>query len=131
MTSLPLERRVLTISAREYCESKGKNLKNYKTVGVHYVGENIKEVPDYFFKTVPDAEIIVSYHLLVDGASLYRYGKDVIYATGIALVPRKKKSRIRWFSRNNVFTSIEMFKNNIYFKKTTKNGVDKNKRGFF
>ncbi len=91
MKFIPLERKVLTISAEDYCKSIGKTLGGYKMVGVHYVGRNVREIPDYFFNTIHDAEVVVGYKLEVDGASPDRWGERIIIAAGTALIPKKKK----------------------------------------
>lgn len=91
MKSLPLERKVLTVSARDYCKSKGKKLKDYQMVGVHYIGNSVREIPNYFFDEVPNAEVVVKYHPPTDNGSNGNLNKKVIFASGTALIPKKKK----------------------------------------
>ena len=93
MKFIPLEKKVLTTDAKQYCESKGKKLSDYKMVGVHYVGRNARDITDSFFKAVPNIEVVVSYKPPFVGgdASPNHWGERIIIAAGTALVPKKKK----------------------------------------
>ena len=87
----PLEN-ILTVSAREYVESVGKNLVDYHMVGVHsYTSINDRgdkssdvydEIREDISKKVPDAEVVVGFktELLRDN------GLGKIIAQGTALV---------------------------------------------
>lgn len=86
----PLEK-ILTISAREYCEMHGKKLRDFKAVGVHYRGyapehmeaESINDI-------VPrGTEVVVNY-----SASISRQGCNFAYFEhGTALIPKKRPIR--------------------------------------
>ena len=81
----PLEK-VLTISAREYCEMRGVQLKDYNAVGVHhrafikgnYDGKNLWEC-------IPvGTEAIVGYT-----SSISQSGESfVLFEAGTALIPK-------------------------------------------
>lgn len=85
----PLEK-ILTVSARDYCESVGKKLSAYEMQGVHVI--NVREPfkrensLNKFREAIPaNAEAVVDYKLLFveDG------NKDNLYGT--ALIPRPKE----------------------------------------
>ena len=87
---IPLEK-ILTVSASEYCQSVGKELKEYELKGVHL--ETGKEVlfQKEFAQIVPsDAEVVVGYQMGIEAAGglLARY--TALYGSGTALIPRKE-----------------------------------------
>jgi len=69
--------KILTISASEYCEMNGKQLKDYLPKGVQGEPENL-QVPD-------DTEVVVSYQIRYAGTrtTIHKYGM------GTALIPKK------------------------------------------
>jgi len=64
--------KILTISARDYCEINGKDLNEYEAKGVHFNPENdlrCGELTKSFAKIVQkEAEVIVDYRVSVGGA---------------------------------------------------------------
>ena len=77
----PLEK-ILTVSARDYCESVGKSLGDYVMRGI------VNSYSDEFPKKVPeDAEVVVDYRL----SSFERHVK---YACGTALIPKPKEAAL-------------------------------------
>ncbi len=72
--------KVLTISAKEYCENKGTNLADYELIGVSDRDLKGYSFAGLFIKSVPSGtEVIVD----------YRIGGT--YEAGTALIPKKKK----------------------------------------
>lgn len=96
----PLDK-ILTISANEYCENKGKKLTDYELKGIHhmwdYVYKELSEtIPDKavegFAKVVPsDAEIVVKYtpHGYGDLKENIFHNRLTMGASGTALIPKK------------------------------------------
>jgi len=75
----PLEK-ILTISARDYCEMNGKYLVDYTAKGIH-VNEHDYKVMESFLKQIPaDAEVVVEYRAAG--------GNRWAWANGTALIPR-------------------------------------------
>lgn len=79
----PLEK-ILTVSARDYCESVGNNLGDYKLVGIHIHSGNSKYMAqDVFRERIPTGtEVIVSYQIAYVG---FNFSVDV---SGTALIPK-------------------------------------------
>jgi hypothetical protein len=97
--AFPLEK-ILTVSAREYCESMGKKLKDYDMEGIHTrnsFGEEdgLTNLYDAFAGKVPQsAEIVVGYTVsaaIGGGGTTYTQ----CYASGTALIPRTNKNAIK------------------------------------
>ncbi|MBI2451828.1 hypothetical protein HYV50_01980 [Candidatus Pacearchaeota archaeon] len=88
----PLEK-ILTISAREYCEMQGKDLSDYEPVGVHYYEGRSGEANQgliNFAKTVPKGtEVIVSY-----SARTININFCVVALQGTALIPKKERNAL-------------------------------------
>lgn len=92
----PLEK-ILTISARDYCENTGKNISQYDLVGVHYEDSGDcrdGDIAKYFIQKIPNCtEVIVGYMAYSGG----RGGEEGFYspssllfgAHGTALIPRE------------------------------------------
>lgn len=76
----PLEK-ILTVSARDYCEHRDTVLSYYKMIGVHADGENIKEISEEFNQQAPNAEVIVDYRFRTPDSI-------AIIASGTALIPK-------------------------------------------
>ena len=74
----PLEK-ILTVSARDYCESVGKRLSDYEMRGVY--GEQNYGIKDFANKVPTDTEIVVDHRPIKEHP--YRI---VLY--GIALIPK-------------------------------------------
>jgi len=82
MKDFPLEK-ILSCSASDYVASVGKELKDYKLIGIHGY-PNFGDAPSFkvFQKAIPkDAEIVVDYVA----------GED--YFAGVALVPQPKAEK--------------------------------------
>ncbi|MEK6900217.1 MAG: hypothetical protein AABX05_03775 [Nanoarchaeota archaeon] len=80
----PLER-ILTVSARDYCESAGKKLSDYEMIGVH--GTAFLDCGKYsqldFTNKIPrDTEVIVDYKFLPVGSN------HTLSVSGTALIPK-------------------------------------------
>ncbi len=88
----PLEK-ILSVSAEEYCKSNGKSLKEYKMIGVHLVGKNVKELSEHIPFIAPNAEVIVNYQFMFSNYLKINDYYQLIIATGTALVPKKKNKR--------------------------------------
>jgi len=91
--------RILTISAREYCEIYDKKLSDYTAVGVHYEGAVTSGLLSMFSNSVPnEAEVVVGYTPLPIFQSKAGDAKSSGLAAGIAsgtaLIPRKKEKDI-------------------------------------
>jgi len=72
------EEKILTISAKEYCDSIGKQLSDYDLVGIHT--KNIElGVPE-------GAEVVVCYRLGYAATNRYTYS----WYYGTALIPKEK-----------------------------------------
>ena len=79
--------RVLTVSARDYCESRDIGLQHYKLEGVHSTSSL-----EGFLKAVPSgAEVVVGFRAVM--APIPAGGRSDIYAhySGTALIPKTKK----------------------------------------
>lgn len=75
----PLEK-ILTVSARDYCEYEGKKLSDYVMQGVH-CEEDIARI-SYFVKMVPkQTEVVVDYK--------FCKGRYTYLKSGTALIPKK------------------------------------------
>ena len=71
------QEKILTISAKEYCESLGKNLSDYEVIGIR--GDSSRIVAKLHYDDVPkETEVVVGYTL----------GNSQV--AGTALVLRKK-----------------------------------------
>lgn len=78
--------KILTISARDYCDMHGKSLTDYEAVGVHV--KQPYDLINRFVKAVPDeAEVIIGFNHSAAGGSVSC--RPVLYASGTALIPRK------------------------------------------
>jgi|SRR3989344_355428 len=89
--------KILTISAREYCESVGKPLSDYEFFGVHLDKVNYWANPtEYFAELVPsEAEVVVNYSVQRSFGSSYEDAKSgqnakwiQFTAHGTALIPK-------------------------------------------
>lgn len=91
----PLEK-ILTVSARDYCESMGKRLSNYELRGVHVQGDLLFK---RFRNAVPtNAEVVVDYKMETSIAITDDLKYMSRYAFGTALIPRPEEpSPIRYF----------------------------------
>jgi hypothetical protein len=87
--------KILTISARDYCEMYGKELNQYDARGIHCEGKNEiiwldKGIIKQFSEVVPDnAEIVVEYRAYVAGQRCETDINLIIGASGTALIPKK------------------------------------------
>ncbi len=104
----PLEK-ILSASARDYAESKGKSLKNYELKGIHYIGKPRyadtgegaiflrpdKEILAAFSGAVPENTEVVTDFRISLRTSTYGVGVsdiEVGYAYGTALIPISSKT---------------------------------------
>ena len=78
----PLER-ILTVSARDYMDSKLASLHNYALVGVH---SNSSDVMDFSRKVPKNAEVVVDYRIFITGT----HGTTHTIVSGTALIPKKQ-----------------------------------------
>jgi len=66
--------KILTISARDYCEMKGLDLGCYKAIGVHVRGTH-----EEFAQIMPDeAEVVVDYQCAGSHYGMYSSGTALI-----------------------------------------------------
>ena len=81
----PLEK-ILTVSARDYCESVGKNLSDYILRGIHvYLDMRYSEIK--FQDKIPTGtEVVVSYQIAYVGFN------SSIDASATALIPKEKET---------------------------------------
>jgi len=92
--TIPLEK-VLTISAREWCDMYGKKLDDYEAKGIHYEVYDMdfkKQLSKEFASQVPDnAEIVVGYRFSTNpnGGNVSSRIVPRDYASGTALIPKK------------------------------------------
>ena len=106
---MPSER-ILTISAKEYCDMYSKDIRDYEAVGIHLEHEDEYEsqienekfgrlVEELANKVPDEAEVMVGYRFSVNialcpfGSGGSIDGKDYLeqyYASGTALIPRKQ-----------------------------------------
>ncbi|MDP3027058.1 MAG: hypothetical protein Q8N63_05080 [Nanoarchaeota archaeon] len=70
--------KILTISAEEYCKSVGKQLTDYKFVGV--------QTQDVYHNIPLGTEVVVGYRLEYAGTQFSTY----VWQYGTALIPREK-----------------------------------------
>jgi hypothetical protein len=84
-------KKILTISANEYCQIYGKNISDYRECGVHLSKRQVHrenfDLSKEFAKLVPDnTEVVVSYRFSVGGS-----GPELFqtYASGTALIPKE------------------------------------------
>jgi len=76
--------RVLACSARDYVESVGKRLVDYKMVGVSKVSTNLGD----FVRNIPrNAEVVTHYT---------RSGTDVGFYVGVALIPKQAQGENKY-----------------------------------
>lgn len=94
--------KILTISARDWCESEGRNLKDYKLIGVHalgnieigwffetYSGDDKKSPKSQLSKRCPKEAVVVTDYISTISRS-DRCDAVMFYeANGIALIPRE------------------------------------------
>lgn len=87
--------KILTVSAGEYCKSKGKKLSDYEMIGVHSEGHTPQMVAEHLGnQTNNDAEVIVNYQFMQYSVPNKNYPsteQQMIIASGTALVPKIKK----------------------------------------
>lgn len=94
--------KILTMSARDYCEMHRRSLSDYRAVGLHYscpiaVGfeniDNLGKLLTNFANTVPDeAEAVVDFRFSSSGGGDgHRYPCFDHYASGTALIPKKEE----------------------------------------
>ena len=80
--------KILTISARDYCEMNEKDIRNYEAVGLHYAlfAGGLK-IYSFVAERVPEkAEIVVDFIHSVGGSASCE--GTVCYASGTALIPK-------------------------------------------
>jgi hypothetical protein len=96
--AFPLEK-ILTMSARDYCEMMGKRLTDYVPQGVHtcntFREHALQNIYNMFAERVPEsAEVVVDY-MFSSSISKAAEGSSVdSYASGTALIPRDNSNRI-------------------------------------
>ena len=84
--------KILTISARDFCEMNNKKLSDYVPVGVHFEGtggpgSREETLLEFFQAQVPEnAAFVVNYQLSVGGFTDVRHRHYV--AAGTALIPK-------------------------------------------
>jgi len=84
-------KKILTISAKEWSEISGKNLRDYDIEGVHCEGI-MMSIGEKFSKRVPnEAEIVVGYQYAAATEGASGGFSASVYATGTALIPRKDR----------------------------------------
>ncbi len=78
--------KILTISARDWCEMHGKSLTDYEARGVHIDAlDPDEQVLKYFVQKVPvEAEVVVAFQQVYSG----RHVNSRYLASGTALIPR-------------------------------------------
>lgn len=82
--------KILTISARDYCDMHGKSLTDYEERGVHIEEPDSSELTilESFAQKVPEeAEIIVAYQQQI----ISEEPNDIYFADGTALIPKIPK----------------------------------------
>jgi hypothetical protein len=96
--AFPLEK-ILTVGAKEYCESVGKTLADYEMKGVHtragFSSGHLTWLDEDFSAVVPlSAEVVVEYRITaaIGGANI-TYTQ--CYANGTALIPRDNSNQVR------------------------------------
>ena len=88
--------RLLTISARDYCEMYGKELNQYNARGIHLECSNegsskYHEIAKQFSEIVPEnAEIVVGYKAYAGGRGPGFGPLLIMGADGTALIPKEK-----------------------------------------
>jgi hypothetical protein len=94
----PLEK-ILTVRAKDYCDSMDKNLAEYKMVGVHAQGYDIQAIAEIFGNQASGAEVIVDYQFMchnvpvkADTPTIERrvVEQEIMIASGTALIPEKE-----------------------------------------
>ena len=81
----PLEK-ILTVNARDYCESVGKKLSDYEMRGVHT--KSFKELESFAMNVPPNTEVVVDYMSITTNYSTEYYQLN---ASGTALIPKPPK----------------------------------------
>lgn len=84
--TFPLEK-ILTISARDWCEANNKKLKDYRVIGVHQTGSG-SEPAKHIGNSLPrGTDVVVNFRF-----SLYQYtvANTGYTSSGTALIPKKK-----------------------------------------
>lgn len=79
--------KILSVSASDYCKSKGKKLSSYEMIGVHGsdsgLGSNFLE---RFIEKVPSrAEVVVNYRAILTKGE---FSTPYFYGFGTALLPK-------------------------------------------
>ncbi|MDO8516550.1 MAG: hypothetical protein Q7S33_00335 [Nanoarchaeota archaeon] len=83
---------ILTMSARDYCDTQGRNLNFYNAKGVnmnnYFEGVNSihKQMLSEVMKIVPEAEVIVDYKVSI----ISNKYSSLFSASGTALIPKSK-----------------------------------------
>ena len=77
----PLEK-ILIVSARDYCESVGMKLSDYKMRGVHQ--ECFSKLESFAGNVPPNTEVVVDYVFKI-------INKSYLSASGTALIPKPPK----------------------------------------
>lgn len=80
--------KVLTISARDYCEINGKDITHYEVKGVHTIGHSPyrKDSIKDFVRDIPlEAEIVVGFQQIMTRRDSREY-----IASGTALIPKNE-----------------------------------------
>lgn len=84
----PLEK-ILTVSARDYVESRPNYMYDYEFVGVH---SNSREGIIDFAQQVPNnAEVVVDYRAFITGITGFESGFSLYIMSGTALIPKDKR----------------------------------------
>ena len=82
--------KILTVSAKEWCEMNDKKLNEYEARGVHSDG-GMRFRLEGFAKEVPtEAEVVIGYRNTSAASGNSGNIGAVMYSYGTALIPRKK-----------------------------------------
>ena len=83
--------KILSLSAREYCESTKKKLSDYTVTGVHVNVRSHEDILTVLQRIVPDkAEVLVNYK---SRSTTNFWGTVEKVAQGYALIPKKNNSK--------------------------------------
>lgn len=84
---------ILTISATEYCRSENTSITDYDFMGIHVEKSTYYSNPrpeKVLAKNVPKGtEAVVGYHFFMNPQA------DKLYVGGTALIPKKKKGKLK------------------------------------
>lgn len=106
--TIPLEK-ILTISAKEYCEMNGQKLLEYNAIGVHCASfecfvnyieskrELLNDMIKKFAENVPsETEVVVDYGFSISTTSTTSHGTSCLsyLGSGTALIPKSFRNKI-------------------------------------